>query len=321
MASLRTLTNNKFSSVAITETNLEKGQVFLYTPGFEKGGTFSFCWNPPGSGTAIIEIWGASGSGAQMCCCGGGLPGNPGAYSKKTIAVTASCFVCGTVGNSCGNSSALCYRGRSEPTTICWTGSGSNGCACAEGGIGGYSFCSTGTGLYCCYVAANYCGTLIGSSCGIICNYGAGAPAGCCAQSYGGDVNCFGGFSCVTWLGSSPSSICNFIYHVAVSPGIIAKNGAVISHTVESDSTFANWSGQGFHAFAPVLSGAGRTPSQGVPFAACWAASRSCGCYEQHGCNMAMPTGVPGLPPHPCSNVRDHAIRGGNGAVRIRFYT
>jgi hypothetical protein len=28
-------------------------------------------------------MWGAAGSGAEMCCCGGGIPGNPGGYARK----------------------------------------------------------------------------------------------------------------------------------------------------------------------------------------------------------------------------------------------
>lgn len=322
--SLRTLTDNKIlnlpSPPVPDETNLERGQIFLFTPGYQNATSQPFCWIAPGTGTAVIEIWGASGSGSLMCCCGGGLPGNPGAYSSRTVTVTSSCFVCGTVGMSCGNTLTLAYRGRGESTGICWTGSGTNGCMCAEGGISGTAICSTGTNLFCCFAAANYCRTLLATNCGIICNIGTGAPAGCCAQAYGGTVNCFGGFSCASFRGADPSCICNFIYHVAVSPGVIARNGAMITYNVENENGFSAWSGQGFHAFAPALSAAGRSPTAGVSFTSCWSSNRSCGCYEQQGCNMYMPTGVPGLPPHPCSNVRDHAIRGGHGAVRIRFF-
>lgn len=320
MASLRTIINNK-AGTGLPETNLEQGQIFLFTPGLENVSSFGFCWIPPGTGTAVIEVWGASGSGSLMCCCGGGLPGNPGAYSKKRISVTASCFVCGSVGLSCGNAATLGYRGRSTFTSVCWTGSGTNGCICAEGGIAGTSLCSTGTSMYCCYLAGNFCGTVIGTGCGIICNIGTGAPAGCCAQAYGGDTNCFGGFSCAHWLSQTPSNPCSSQYYVAVSPGVIAENGAVIGYSVEQTSDFAQNSGQGIHQFTAVLSGAGRSPSQGVPYSACWASGTACGCYEAHGCMLLMPPGVPGLPPHPCTSVRDHAIRGGHGAVRIKFTT
>ena len=91
------------------EENLETGKIYVFTPGtMYTNFCTGFCWNPPGTGTAVIEAWGAGGSGAQMCCCGGGTPGNAGAYSRRTIQVTATDFVRGTIGNSCGNSSALC---------------------------------------------------------------------------------------------------------------------------------------------------------------------------------------------------------------------
>jgi hypothetical protein len=105
------------------EDNLEKGRIYVYSEGtmytsFCNG----YCWRPPGCGKAVIELWGASGSGAQMCCCGAGLPGNAPAYVKKCICVCPSNYVCGYVGRSCNNSSALCFRGCSEATCAYWTG-------------------------------------------------------------------------------------------------------------------------------------------------------------------------------------------------------
>lgn len=323
MASLRTLLTNKNSS-SLTETNLERGTIYSFTPANQYGGNlFAFCWTAPATGIAVVEAWGASGSGARMCCCGGGLPGNPGAYSKKTLCVTAaSSYVCGSIGQSCGNADALNYRGRSQNTGLCWvTTACGNGCICAEGGIGGYSICSTGSPLYCCYLAANYCTTLTNAGCGIVCNFGSGAQAGCCAASYGGDTNCFGGFSCVHWRGCSPVCNCCFIYHVATSPGIYAKDGAVISYSIEQDVEFSKWSGQGYHSFIHALNAASKRPVSGNPYTACWAGMTACGCYENTGCMPFMAVGIPGLPPVPCGDVRDHGLRGGHGAVKIRFYT
>lgn len=317
MASLRTLINNKASNI-VAESNIEQGEVFFFSPGFQNT-TGNFCWISPRSGTAIIEVWGASGSGALMCCCGGGLPGNPGAYARKTITVLANCTVCGSIGMSCGNTGALNYRGRSEATQICWVGSGTNGCICAEGGIGGYAYCSTGSSLYCCYTSGSFCSEFINTQCGIVCNYGPGVSAGCCAQAYGGDVNCFGGFSCASFFGCSPSCTCQYNYHVALSPGIVGTDGAVITFGVDSDTGVARNSGQGYHSFAFALSAASRSPTMGVPFTTCWGFAGGCGCYDVQGCQTLMPVGVPGLPPNPCSSVRDHGIRGGNGAVRIQL--
>lgn len=323
MASLRTLLTNKNSS-GISESNLERGTIFVYTPGQQYAtSTFDFCWTAPDTGIAVVEVWGASGSGARMCCCGGGLPGNPGAYSKKTLCITsASSYICGAVGQSCGNASQINYRGRSESTGVCYvTTVCGNGCICAEGGIGGYSICSTGTNMYCCFLAANYCSTLTNANCGIVCNYGSGAQAGCCAQAYGGDINCFGGFSCVHFRCSGARLNCCAIYHVAISPGIFATDGAVISYSIEEDNHHSKWSGQGHASFMASLSVASAHPAGAVPYTACWNSLASCGCYENQGCMPYMPYGVPGLPPTPCTDVRDHGIRGGHGAVRIKFYT
>ena len=84
MASLKTLTATKRSDFPqVTETNVEAGQIFHFSMGanfevFNNG----ICFKPCQSGTAIVELWGAGGSAAQMCCCGFGLPGNPGAYNN-----------------------------------------------------------------------------------------------------------------------------------------------------------------------------------------------------------------------------------------------
>jgi hypothetical protein len=51
----------------------------------------------------------------------------------------------------------------------------------------------------------------------------------------------------------------------------------------------------------------------------CYNNTRSCGCYNFQGCNVYSPAGHPGGPPHPCPDVRDHAWRGGHGALRIKF--
>ena len=52
------------------------------------------------NGTAIIEVWGAGGSGARMCCCGDGLTGNAGAYVKKTITVETGDTMTGCTGGA-----------------------------------------------------------------------------------------------------------------------------------------------------------------------------------------------------------------------------
>ena len=322
MGKLTSLLGSKTSTMYDAETNLEKGRIYVYNPGTAFGSfAFNFCWCAPCNGLAIIEMWGASGSGALMCCCGGGLPGNAAAYTRKTICVQTGCYICGQPGRACTNASGLCFRGCGDASGLCWFGrdscGNSNGCMCAQGGRGGVSFCSTGTSMYCCFYANGFCATkTLNENCGTVCNQCTGGWIGC---GYGGDVNCCGGISCVSYFGCYPECICLFQQHVAISPGIISNEGAVITFNTENNNEFANWSGQGHYQKMSALNAASRWPSYGAPFASCWGMSGNCGCYENDGCVRNSPVGVPGTGPFPCSGVRDHAHAGGDGAVRIKF--
>ncbi len=105
------------------EDNLEKGRIWVYHEGNEYTKFCnSFCWNAPATGKVVIEAWGASGSGARTCCCAFSVPGNAPAYVKKCICVVSGNKICGCIGFSCGNSGDQGYRGRSEPTMVCWVG-------------------------------------------------------------------------------------------------------------------------------------------------------------------------------------------------------
>jgi hypothetical protein len=319
--SFKGLVQAKLPFIAYEEENLEQGRIWAYTHGNVRTKMCGeVCWVSPGNGIATIEIWGAGGSGAKMCCCGGGIPGNPGAYSKKTICVASGCLITGTVGFSCGNSNDLCFRGCSESTGVCWRSTTTNGCMCAQGGRGGTTYCSTGTSMWCCFYAAGFCGTgPFNANCGIICNYG-GATASCCADAFGGDVNSRGGFSRASFFGCTPSCPCSTIFHVATPPGYYSDCGGEITYTNEGDSGHSSWSGMALNGFLYGLNVAGRQPGMGLnPSHSCWTGSRTCGCYDGNGCVQFVPPGFPGLPPFPCGDVRDHAYRGGHGAIRIRF--
>lgn len=320
MASLRSLLGSKQDAfVSVTEENLEKGRIYVYTPGTNYSRLWcGFCFHPDTSGTAVVEIWGAGGSGAEMCCCGFGTPGNAGAYVRKTVSMAPGDFICGYIGQSCGNATALCFRGCSEATQVRFCIGGQETCACAEGGKGGLTYCSTNSSYYCCYRANGFCVTRTNNdNCGIVCNHCNGSWIAC---AYGGDVNCPGKISCVSAFGCYPSCICLFIDHVPTPAGMFSKEGAMISYTRENNNDFAQWSGSGHHQHLGVL-GSGRFPRGGIPFATCWGASKACGCYENDGCVPVMPIGTGGRGPNPCPGVRDHAIRGGHGGVRIRFTT
>ena len=317
--SLKTLVRNRRDFIASDEENLEQGRVWVFTPSnvrtnFHTG----FCWTAPAAGTAVIEVWGAGGSGARMCCCGRGLPGNSGAYVKRTIEVATGNAVSGVVGFSCGNADAICFRGCSTASCVCWISSTTDGCICAQGGAGGRSFCSTGSSLYCCFLANGYCTTgPYNVNCGKVCNYFPGIWIAC---GYGGDVNCCGGFSCTSFLGCLPSCPCATQYHMATPPGKFSTGGAVITFTTEADSGADNWTGMGANGYLHGLGVAGKNPSQGIMSDhRCWTGGRTCGCYEANGCIPFSPPGFPGMAAVPCGDHRSVGYRGGHGAVRIKF--
>jgi hypothetical protein len=326
MASLKSLLQQKLPFIAFEEDMLEQGMVHFFTPSNVRTKLpYDVCWRAPADGVVQLEIWGAGGSGAKMCCCGGGIPGNPGAYSKKTICMTAGQLITGSMGYSCGNSNDLCFRGCSEATGLCWSGcavsdGSTNGCMCAQGGRGGTSYCSTGTSLYCCFAAAGFCVTRTnGDNCGIVCNYGT-ATGSCCADAYGGDVNLRGGFSRASFFGCYPMCPCQFFWHLATPPGYGAICGGEVTYTNETDSGLNNWSGSSLPGFKNGLGLIGKQPYQGVDGEHnCWTGGRTCGCYDGQGCVPFVPVGHPGPPPLPCPQVRDHAFRGGHGGLRIKF--
>lgn len=327
MADLRTLVTRKLDEIEWQETNLEKGRVWAFSPGTEYANFVNgFCWISCGTGQVVLDVYGAGGSGGRMCCCGHGVPGNPGAWSRRCICVNAGDYVCGYVGRSCNNADTICFRGCSEASCVCWygrnprTGAPINGCMCAEGGRGGLTFCNPSGIMFCCFVGANYCNTnYSGGACGIICNFGSGTGS-CCAEAYGGNINKRGGFSCVTFWTQWGSCPCSTQYHVAGPPGMFSCDGTVTTFGIEADNGFSEWSGMGFHQFQQAINLASTQPARGIPWTACYSGhSRSCGCYDVQGCMPFMPVGFGGIPANPCANVRDNGFRGGLGLVRINF--
>lgn len=318
MASLRELLEEK-NLVEISETNLDTGQVFSFTPGdthtSQTPNHFLMCWEAPGAGTAVIEVWGASGSAGANCCCSLGLPGNPGAYSKKTMTVTGSSFVCGKIGGSCWNTTC-CYKGRSECSCICFSGSTEQGTMIAQGGRGGPSFNqNSGTAIRCCYTANGYPFTEFSNYCGIVCNYVDGEIA----TASGGDTNCNGGWSCMIFYHCNSCCTCRHTPSIKTSPGIYSRDGAVITYSMEQDTHRQNGSGVGQMHMYSALGAASRTPGSVGPMAYCWQGGRMCSCYGQSACFMTLPFGIPAAPQMACSNQWDYGMRGGHGAVRITF--
>lgn len=338
--SLTTILQKKYSGsgsnfVLNSEENLEKGQVWVFTEGNVYGTKFNtgVCWKSPGTGCAEIEIWGAGGSSAQMCCCGFGIQGNAGAYAKKTITgLTSSSFICGCIGFSCANSSALCFRGCSEPSGLCWcVASGCAGCMCAQGGQGGYTYCNTGVGSpFMCYCTSGFCATTAcnitganstGVCCGIVCTYGT-ATGNYIACAYGGDVNCCGSFNCSFIATCCANNPCQYVHSAYIPPGIISTGGVRVIYQTETDTGYGTLNGQALNPFLMGLNAASKNPYMGQGFTHCMGGvNRTCGCYEHQGCNPWLPIAVGGLAVTPCDGVRDHAWRGGQGAIKIKFYS
>lgn len=320
MAALSTILQNKSRNIDFQETNIEKGEIFYFNPGTISSGTSNLLsWTAPTNGVAIVEIWGAGGSGSRMCCCGSGIPGNPGAYSRRQLTIVEGNTVTGNMGLSCGNNAELSYRGRSTPTCICFIAASATGTMCADGGIAGTSFCGgSGNPHYCCFAANSFCGSQTGfaAGCGIICNYRTAADV---ALSSGGEINCSGGFSCTTFRHCNSCCACSQDQHVKTSPGVFAEKGGVITFTSEATTGYSNASGANYHPFISALNALSRQPSMGQPASWCWSGARACACYESHGCFPYLPHGVPGVGPMACNEVRDDGLRGGHGAVRIKF--
>lgn len=310
--------------------NLEKGLIYTFTPGtmYTPFGYSNCCmiWQAPSNGVAVIELWGASGSGARMCCCGHGLSGNPGGFVRKTLDMCAGDWVRGLVGLSCGNADALCFRGCSQSTcmTVCRVNCNECLCLCAEGGHGGWGMCSTTTSGFCCFgwgawLAAE-CFREKGypGSCGLACNWCNGRCM--FGRAFGGDMNCCGGWSCASFVCAEGNSNCYIIHHLKTSPHIISDEGAVISFNSNYNSGIHADSGGGIYESLYGLGLATKRPNLGHAPTGCWMGNKHCGCYEAHGCNRFHPPGVPGVAfTGITTNVRAHASTGGHGMLRIKF--
>ena len=325
MANLSTLIVAKHPAYGGTEDNMETGKLFYFSPVQQENHCTKVTWQSPGVGTARVEIWGAGGSGGKMCCCGQGVPGNPGAYVVKTFITDAASRVCGCIGVSCGNNDTMCYRGQSTGSCVCWFGAASDsalcGCLCAEGGDGGTTYCSHSSSHYCCFVGdALFCttvgtapsGTAWGTGCGIACNTRLAIAA-----AYGGDINCPGGVSCTSFYNCDSANHCYVQWHIKGPAGVHATEGTRITFSGDNDSAISKGGTaqyQSTHKYA--LEGASRQPQKGMDLALCYF-SRHCGCYENNGCQVTLPHGHPGAPAMTCNSVRDGGQRGGMGAIRI----
>jgi len=311
--------------------NLEQGTIYTFTTGTRQTnfGYTNCCmiWQAPSNGVAIIELWGASGSGARMCCCGMGLAGNPGAYVRKTMDMCAGDWVRGLIGMSCGNADAMCSRGCSAQAscvTICRQVCNDCLCLCSEGGKNGWGMCSTSTTGFNCFAFGSWfaqeCFRQRGypNDCGLVCNW---CASNCMyGRAWGGDVNRCGGVSCTSFICTTGNGVCGYIYHVRTSPGIISEEGATLSFMSNCDSNTNAVSGGGIYESLYNLNLATKRPNLGHTPVGCWMGHKHCGCYEDHGCVRYVPPGVPGMPITGLACcVRGHGGAGGHGLLRIKF--
>lgn len=297
----------------------KSGNVFYHTFTDTESGRCQFCWNSPGSGCAIVEIWGSSGGGGRMCCCSQtGVPGNSGAYSKKIVRVCASSYICGWAGCAT-QANSLCCGGRGNCSVACIFNSGDNGCVRGEAGFAGFTQCTTSGPQYCCLRCCRFCGTQQGSAgCGIICNQ-CGPFNAVPAPASAGDINIAGGTSCTRFCCCLNCACSSAPYQtLAISAGILSADAvSCVAFSRNFFPTAQNQASNGRAELDVVLSSyQGVMPMNNR----CWTSHSPCGCYEFMGCVYGTP-GVPGQNGWPCAGVRSAGSRGGHGAVRITFYS
>ena len=325
MAKLSDLLSTR--EVTAYQENLPKGKIYSVTG---TSGMYAcirsdtqWCWNSPGCGVAVIEMWGASGSSGCVCCCGAGLPGNTGAYSKKTIAVNPCSVIFGRPGVACNGPGPCmgCCPSCSEASCLVWEKArdlcgNTSGCICAQGGMGGRAQQQDGGSPYCCFYGLGFCGTLICNCCGIICNV---CNGGWCACGYGGDINKCGIYGKMEFRGGQQNCLCQFIQNLPYAPGVFSEDGGYMNFHWANDHGSEQWAGSGMGAAGMMVNYNSKSPTGGHPWTNCWAANRFCTCYESQGCINYMPYGVPSTAGTPCTNVRDSGRRGGPGAIRVTY--
>lgn len=314
MANLSALIQTR-STVSSEEDNLAAGSIIYFTENLSSGGGYTCYaqWCACSAGNLVVEIWGTSGSASMTCCCGFTMPGNPGAYSKRTIRANQGTCVCFCIGHPCGSPNTQINCG--EPTMLCVKNNNAgNFCMCAEGGAGGWGFCIDGSSsMACCFVSGQaLCNTLT-AGCGWVCNTCSGRHN---AQAYGGDINCPGGYSKVYFGHCNPCCTNCWYAMVKTSAGIYGTEPAEIRQMYDycrQDRT----SGQ--YGFIETLALAGKQPQQGGHVKGCWAGSQYCGCYNMNMCTTQFGVGIPGPAGIPCSNNKNYGSKGGAGAVKITF--
>jgi hypothetical protein len=282
-----------------------------------------------------------------------GLPGrscnNPSAACFRGCSdPTGVCWCIGT-----GSAGCMCAEGGQGGRSFCTTGAGGWCCyffngycgtnreysciACTYQDGAGRSSAQTRKGcedwycnIYCqgalCYTCCNVgnpvgapCNFAGASSCGIICNVNAANPWQ--ARAYGGDINCCGLVGCMSFDNATPNCFCYYKYHAPIPAGLYSTDGNIITvNMTETDEQQSGVSGQTMFSYFSAIGGLSKSPRAGASDSYCYNNGRGCGCYEYSGCVQMMPIGAGAPAGAVCGDMCDHGMRGGMGAVRIKFF-
>lgn len=314
-----TMTNYVNSTFGVTrrEQNLEEGEIIIYTnnAAFPNDTSTLFCWVADAPGKVVIEAWGAGGSSSGGCCCGTTMPGNPGAYAKKTLNVIPGDIITGNPGAACGNPSTNCCRGTGIPTCVVILAGGDCMCMCVESGGTGVWACGTGTSGFCCIgVGRSNCATECGPGFGWICNTAPGD-----AVAYGGDINYNGGFTCTYQCAATGSAVAGafMTYVIPHAPGLISDGpGKIIFRAGDLGS--ASNEHHSTAAYYSAIIGAARQQLNTIPEFNCYN-TLDCNCYDYSGCYAKAPPSFPGIGSYTSGGRQAHGDRGGVGLVKIKF--
>lgn len=297
----------------LADSNLEKGCITTIASSWC---STEYCWTAPASGMAEIEIWGAGGNGAGICCCGMGVPGNPGAYAKKIVQLEAGSFICGLAANAPPqNVTCVSPVGGVTTADVCISPSEIINMS-AESGDSAKVACDAAVGsMYTCLrTFYGLTGTEEGTGCGWVCNWNGTTPL---PQAIGGDINCAGGVSKIFIGDCSSFATTTHCNYTAIPPGLVNKTGLHLK-SIFATGTCVSESSE--HGYVAALMSLGQAPGPShTMLGYCYASDRWCTCYKHIGCVPYLPPTIPAVAPLLCGGMIGTGMRGGGGKVRIRF--
>ena len=355
MATLKSLLSSRsLLTGSFTETNLEFGRIWAFTPqNYEEyphcakwyGCQISNDLNTPFN--IEVEMWGPGGRGnACLCCCGGGVGGNPGAYMRFTTPMTACGYIYIMGGRACQSGGNCMCGGLGSATCVrvcpgCITGQCTYtcSCACSTSGYGGRSLCINGGSMMCCLGSNGACitpgfdldGNAVGAGCGIVCNLGSGNNW---PTSSGLAKNCYnnvGTFSNVVCCDGTVDTVaCHYYGHcnpccwvchrqIIHTPPMLYSTCGGEMQILNSYQDMYTYAGSPFGNMDHAQQGLSRSPTWGGRPTTCWSGNKMCECYEWTGCTPYWRPGMPAPSTFACSSVRTHGFTAGHGFVRIKY--